>query len=163
MLAPVCYARGVTLYFAYGSNMHRAAMRARCPAARALGPARLDGHEFFIGIDGWGSVRRAPGQVVHGVLWRLTPRDVAVLHAYELLHKGIYDVRMLPVRSGSRTARAMVYRLRRAVTGQPRPGYAEMCASAARQWGLPDDHVRIIARWSVSRWTGSRAMAQGGA
>lgn len=151
----------MTLYFAYGSNMHRAAMMARCPGARSIGPARLDGHEFFIGVDGWGSVRRVPGKVVHGVLWRLTPRDVAALHAYELLHKEIYLVRYLPIRVGSRTALAMVYLLRRVGTGRPKPGYAEMCAAAARSWDLPDRHVRVIARWSISRWTGSRVIAQG--
>ena len=151
----------MTLYFAYGSNMHRAAMQARCPGARAIGPARLDGYEFFIGLDGWGSVRRAPGQTVHGVLWRLTPRDLAALHAYELLHKEIYLVRHLPVRVGSRTALAMVYLLRRPGTGRPKPGYAELCAAAARSWGLPERHVRVIARWSISRWTGSRRIAQG--
>ncbi len=151
----------MTRYFAYGSNMHRAAMQARCPGARAIGAARLEGHEFFIGIDGWGSVRRAPGQTVHGVLWRLTPRDVAALHAYELLHKEIYLVRHLPVRVGSRTALAMVYLLRRPGTGRPKPGYAELCAAAARSWGLPERHVRVIARWSISRWTGSRRIAQG--
>jgi len=151
----------MTLYFAYGSNMHRAAMQARCPGARAIGAARLEGHEFFIGIDGWGSVRRAPGQTVHGVLWRLTPRDMAALHAYELLHKEIYLVRHLPVRVGSRTALSMVYLLRRPGTGRPKPGYAELCAAAARSWGLPERHVRVIARWSISRWTGSRRIAQG--
>jgi len=151
----------VTLYFAYGSNMNRAAMAARCRGARAVGPARLYGHEFFIGVDGWGSVRRAPGKSVHGVLWRLTPRDLAALHAYELLHKEIYLVRHMPVRVGSRTALAMVYLLRRAKTGKPKPGYAEMCAAAARGWGLPERHARVIARWSISRWTGSRAIGQG--
>lgn len=151
----------MTLYFAYGSNMHRAAMTARCPNARAIGASRLDGYEFFIGVDGWGSVRRAPGKVVHGVLWRLTPRDMAALHAYELLHKQIYLVRYLPVRVDGRTALAMVYLLRRARAGRPKPGYAEMCAAAARSWGLPERHVRVIARWSISRWTGSRIIESG--
>ncbi len=141
--------------------MHRAAMTARCPAAHAVGAARLDGHEFFIGVDGWGSVRRAPGRTVHGVLWRLTPRDLAALHAYELLHKEIYLVRYLPVRVGSRTVLSMVYLLRRTSAGRPKPGYAEMCAAAARSWGLPERHVRVIARWSISRWTGSRLIGQG--
>lgn len=153
----------MTLYFAYGSNMHRAAMLARCPSARAVGPARLDGYEFFIGVDGWGSVRRAPGKVVHGVAWRLTPRDMAALHSYELLHKEIYLVRHLPMRVGSRTALAMVYLLRRAKAGRPKPGYAEMCAAAARHWSLPEHHARAIARWSISRWTGSRIIDSGNA
>jgi cation transport regulator ChaC len=152
----------MTLYFAYGSNLHRAAMQARCPGARALGPARLDSHRFFIGVDGWGSVKPSPGETVHGVLWRLTPRDLAALHAYELLHKGLYDVRHLPVRmgrdSGGRRALAMLYVLRRRYPGRPKPGYAELCAAAARSWQLPERYVREVSRWSTSRWTGSRAI-----
>ncbi len=91
----------MTLYFAYGSNLNRAAMARRCPGARAIGQATLEGYKFFVGIDGWGSVKRSAGDAVHGVLWRLTPRDIAALHAYELLHQGLYDVRHLPVRSGA--------------------------------------------------------------
>jgi gamma-glutamylcyclotransferase (GGCT)/AIG2-like uncharacterized protein YtfP len=148
----------MTLYFAYGSNMDRAAMRARCPGARAVGQARQDGYQFFIGVDGWGSVRRKAGSVVHGVLWKLTPRDMAALHAYELLDKGLYDVRELPVRVGARTVRAMIYLLRRRQTGTPKPGYAELCAAAARAWHFPERYVRSIERWSASRWTGSRVI-----
>ena len=69
----------MTLYFAYGSNMNGAAMKQRCPGARAFGVAALKGYRFFVGIEGWGSVKPSAGDTVHGVLWRLTPRDVAVL------------------------------------------------------------------------------------
>ena len=51
----------MTLYFAYGSNMNSAAMRRRCPDARAVGPARLEGYRFFVGLEGWGSVRPSGG------------------------------------------------------------------------------------------------------
>jgi len=124
----------MTLYFAYGSNMNRPAMRRRCPAARAIGPAILEGYRFFVGLEGWGSVARSAGDVVHGVLWRLTPRDIAALHAYELLHQGLYDVRHLPVRTEGRRVRAMIYLLRRRAPGKPRPGYVETIAAAARGW-----------------------------
>jgi hypothetical protein len=146
------------LYFAYGSNMHRAAMQARCREACAVGPARLDGYQFFIGAEGWGSVRRQAGSVVHGVLWKVTPRDLAVLHAYELLDKGLYDLRRLPVRAGARQVGAMIYLLRRRQTGTPKPGYAELCSFAAREWNFPAHYVRSLERWSVSRWTGSRVI-----
>jgi hypothetical protein len=148
----------MTLYFAYGSNMNSAAMAQRCPDARAIGPARLDGYRFFIGLEGWGSVRSSAGNQVHGVLWRLSPRDIAALHAYELLHKGLYDVRTLPVLHEARRMRAMIYLLRRRIEGKPRPGYVELCAAAARTWKLPERYVRSIERWSVSRWTGARVL-----
>ena len=151
----------MTLYFAYGSNMQRAAMQARCPGARAIGPAVLANHRFFIGIDGWGSVKASPGDTIYGVLWRLTPRDVAALHAYELLHKGLYDVRHLPVRHGTVLATAMMYLLRRRSAGRPKPGYVEMIAAAARGWKLPERYIRSVERWSVSRWTGARVIDVG--
>jgi cation transport regulator ChaC len=151
----------MTFYFAYGSNMSRAAMGRRCPGARAIGPATLEGYRFFVGLDGWGSVARSAGDAVYGVLWRLTPRDVAALHAYELLHKGLYQVRHLPVRVESRRSNAMVYLLRRRAAGRPRPGYTEMIAAAARDWKLPEPYVRSVERWSTSRWTGARVIDVG--
>ena len=146
----------MTVYFAYGSNMDRAAMRRRCPGARAVGPAVLEGHAFFVGIDGWGSVKPSAGDSVHGVLWRLTTRDLAALHAYELLHQGLYDVRHLPVRFGARRLPAMIYLLRQRAPGRPKPGYVEMIAAAARAWKLPECYIRSVERWSVSRFTGAR-------
>ena len=151
----------MTLYFAYGSNMDRAAMRRRCPGARALGPAILEGHRFFVGIDGWGSVKPQRGNSVHGVLWRLTPRDLAALHAYELLHQGLYDVRHLPVRFGARRRTVMIYLLRRRSAGRPKPGYVEMIAASARAWNLPEPYIRSVERWSSSRWTGARIIDAG--
>ena len=151
----------MTLYFAYGSNMSRAAMARRCPGARAIGPATLEGYKFFVGIDGWGSVKPSAGARVHGVLWRLTARDIAALHAYELLHQGLYDVRHLPVRNGSKRVRAMIYRLRRRAPGRPKPGYVELIAASARAWNLPERYVRSVERWSVSRFTGARIIDAG--
>ncbi len=151
----------MTLYFAYGSNMNRAAMARRCPGARALGPALLERHKFFVGIDGWGSVRPSAGEAVHGVLWRLTPRDIAALHAYELLHQGLYDVRQLPVRVSGKRVRAMIYLLRRRAPGKPKPGYVEMIAAAARGWKLPERYIRSVERLSVSRFTGARVIDTG--
>src|ERR1700690_2013210 len=117
----------MTLYFAYGSNMSRAGMRRRRPHPHSVGTAVLDHYRFIVGLAGWGSGVPAPGQSVHGVLWRLSPRDRAALHAYELVDKGLYSVRTLPVRqkekSGARRVPAMTYILRRQSPGRPKPGY----------------------------------------
>ena len=88
----------MTLYFAYGSNMCRAPMRARCPSAHEVGVATLAGHRFLVTADGYASVAPEPGGLVHGLLWRLAPRDIAALDAYESLDTGLYTVVTLPVR-----------------------------------------------------------------
>src|SRR5690348_8143555 len=98
----------MTVYFAYGANMERAAMRARCPGATALGTAVLAGWRYRI-ANGYGSVAPKSGARVHGVLWRLTPRDLAALNIFESLDSGLYRRVLLTVESGTRRARALVY------------------------------------------------------
>ena len=151
----------MTPYFAYGANMSMAAMRDRCPGARAVGPAALEGFRFFVGREGWGSVKPSPGDNVHGVLWRVSVRDLASLHAYELLHKGLYDIRRVPVLRDGRRVPALIYLLRRRTPGRPRPGYVEKIAAAARTWRLPEAYIRSVERWSPSRFTGARQVDVG--
>jgi hypothetical protein len=90
----------MTLHFGYGSNMSRALMAARCPGATPLGPATLHGWRFIIGAEGYASMVRQPGGVIYGVLWRLTPRDLAAVNAYERVDDGLYLRRIVPVRHG---------------------------------------------------------------
>src|SRR4051812_5042263 len=89
--------RVLMLHFAYGSNMSRALMRWHAPDARAIGLAQLPGYRFLITRDGYASVIRSAGMTVHGVLWRLSPRDLSLLNAYESIASGLYRRAMLPV------------------------------------------------------------------
>ena len=148
-------------YFAYGANMSMAAMRLRCPDAQAQGPAALVGFRFFVGREGWGSVRPSPGGIVHGVLWELSLRDLAVLNAYELRDKGLYDLRRMPVLRAGRRVPALVYILRAQIPGRPRPGYIEAIAAAARGWRLPERYIRGVERWSPSGFAGAAAVDVG--
>ena len=137
------------LHFAYGSNMSQALMRRRCPAAQAIGRAKLAGWDFIITGDGYASVVPKAGGIVHGVLWRLTARDLAALNAYESLDTGLYRRRILPVRAheGGPAERALVYVARDRRRGRPLPGYQAIVVAAARDWELPAGYVRRLERW----------------
>ena len=141
----------MTLNFAYGSNMSRPDMRARCPGATALGTATLAGWRFVINPDGYGSIAPRLGGVVYGVLWELTARDLAALNAYENVAGGLYLRRMLPVLHEGVREPALVYIARRQGEGTPRPGYIAIVVAAARDWGLPAPYIRSLMRWSPSR------------
>jgi gamma-glutamylcyclotransferase (GGCT)/AIG2-like uncharacterized protein YtfP len=134
----------MTLHFAYGSNMSRKLMQRRCPGARALGPARLDNWRFVITRDGYASLVRDPGVQVHGVLWLLSPRDLAALDAYE---ERAYLRRVVPVRHGATRRPALVYLAPERGGGRARPGYQELVVTSAREWKLPEDYVTTLARW----------------
>lgn len=135
----------MTLYFAYGANMERAAMRARCPGAAALGPALLRGWRYVI-AGGYGSVVPAPGTRVFGVLWRLTARDLAALNIFESLDSGLYRRALLTVESDGARARALVYVGRPGGRQKPMPGYQERLVAAATEWQLPQRYVAELRR-----------------
>ncbi len=152
----------MTVHFAYGSNMSRALMQARCPTARALGTARLDGWRFIVTQDGYASIVPSPGSAVHGVLWQLAPRDLAALNTYESLHTGLYRPRILPVRFHGRILRALTYIGRSRQEGRPRSGYQNgIVVPAARGWELPERYVAELSRWSPTAWCGARPAEPG--
>jgi gamma-glutamylcyclotransferase (GGCT)/AIG2-like uncharacterized protein YtfP len=133
------------IYFAYGANMERAAMRRRCGGATPLGPAVLRGWRYVI-AQGYGSVAPAAGCHVFGVLWRLTPRDLAALNAFESLDSGLYRRAMLTVETGGGRARALVYVGCRRGRRRPMPGYQERLVAAAQEWRLPRRYIAELAR-----------------
>ncbi|QCI68102.1 gamma-glutamylcyclotransferase family protein [Phreatobacter stygius] len=136
------------LYFAYGSNMHEADMARRCPGARVCGVARLDHHLIFINSEGYVAVGGTPGRSVHGVVWRLTARHVAVLDRYECVDRGLYRKRMLPVRLNGQTVMALVYAAGAIAEGQ-RPlsdHFRRAVRASALAWNLPPVYIARLDR-----------------
>lgn len=132
------------LYFAYGSNMDRAAMRQRCPASRPIGVAKLPRHRFLINADGYATVARDPRRTVLGVVWDLALSDVPALDRYESIGTGLYTKISQPVVLPGGARRALVYVGRTVKPGKPRPGYLDGVLAAARDWGLPADYLHEL-------------------
>jgi hypothetical protein len=149
------------LHFAYGSNMSRALMRPRCPHAHEVGAAVLDDHRVMIFADGYATVVPAPGERVHGILWRLTTRDLAALNVYERIDAGLFHAATMAVRCGTRRVAALVYVGRSRTPGRPRPGYLDLVVAAAGDVGLPASYVRKLERLAPSGWRASRVPEMG--
>jgi gamma-glutamylcyclotransferase (GGCT)/AIG2-like uncharacterized protein YtfP len=149
------------LHFAYGSNMSRSLMQRRCPMAAALGTAELPGWRFIVNRDGYATVVPCPGATVHGVLWRLTPRDLAALNAYEAVDSGLYRRARLAVTRAGRRHAALVYIGRNRTPERPKPGYMEMVVAAAREWDLPGAYISALEDWVPARPVRGRAPETG--
>ena len=132
----------MTLHFAYGSNMSRALMGARCRGAEAIGTATLSGWRFVVNPEGFGSIAPRPGGCVHGVLWRLSARDLAAINAYESVDSGLYVRRRLPVRCGGVQAMALVYIARR---------HERATAARSSPWGASRPRSRKRRPWARAR------------
>ncbi len=137
----------MTLHFSYGANMSRAIMRRHARDAAPLGVAELADHRFVITGDGYASVEPARGETVHGVLWRITPRDRVTLDAWENISAGLYRAETVPVRHAGELMPALVYFARPRGEGRPKPGYIELVIAAAREWHLPPRHIRALEAW----------------
>jgi Gamma-glutamyl cyclotransferase, AIG2-like len=125
------------LYFAYGSNMDRAAMARRCPRSLALGLARLQRHRLAVMREGWLTAVRDTHSAVHGVLWDLALADVPALDRYEGLPQGHYAKIVQPVIAAGAPKRALVYVGANAGPGKLRAEYFAEVVAAARAWPLP--------------------------
>lgn len=139
--------REVMLHFAYGANMHRAIMRRNAPAAVPVGVGSLADYRFTITVDGYASVTPATGDVVHGLVWRITPQDRMTLDVWESLDTGLYRVETLPIHHSGEHSPALVYIARESALGQPRAGYMELVIEAARVLGLPPDYIASLEPW----------------
>jgi len=135
------------LHFAYGSNMDRAVMCKHAPGAIPLGVARLEGYRFIVTADGYASVVPQARGCVHGLLWRLTARDLVTLDRWENIAAGLYRAELLPVITAGKRRRALVYVARLCRRGVPRPGYMETIVQAARECKLPAHYVASLQRW----------------
>lgn len=147
-------------YFAYGSNLCAVQMARRCPDAADPRPAVLADHDWLINERGVATVEPLIGSAVHGVLWRLTDGDLAVLDRAE----GVplrYRRQALPVRTSEGLTQAWVYIDHRVEAGAPRPGYLERVIGGAVHHGLPKSWINFLHRWDPSDWPHPPPRAKG--
>ena len=135
------------LYFAYGSNLDGAQMRRRCPGARLVGAAVLDGYRLrFAGRStAWGgavaTVIPMEGARVPGLLWELDARDLERLDGHEG-HPLVYERHQLVVES-DRGVRldAFVYVKNEARQALPSEVYLDTIWRAYRRHGFDEQSL----------------------
>ncbi len=135
--------------------MSRAVMGKHAPGAKPIGVAMLANYRFIITADGYASVEPMRAAAVHGVLWRLTPRDRAGLDAWESVAGGSYRPATLAVHRAGRRQMALVYLARPCGMGRAKSGYVELVVAAALAWELPPDYVASLQQWLPARPVGS--------
>lgn len=100
-----------TLYIAYGSNLNLGQMAHRCPTAKAVGTAKLQGYELLFRGDGnnaVATVEKKPKSNVPVLIWELEPSDEAALDRYEG-YPTFYRKEQVKVRQGRQWLSVMIY------------------------------------------------------
>lgn len=121
-----------TIYLAYGSNMHQGQMARRCPTARVLGSAGLEGFKLtFRGPHGGAvaNIEADPTGTVPVLLWEIQPADEASLDRYEG-YPFLYRKKILPIIFNRRRIKAMAYIMN---AGKPLGGPSDRYYNIIRQ------------------------------
>lgn len=138
-------------YFAYGSNMLAARLRARCASARVLGATRIEGFDIAFdkrSADGSGkaTLTVTAGATVHGVLFAMDEGDLATLDRLEGAGFG-YDVVNLPLQWNGKmvSARSYIANAHSREAGlKPYGWYRGLCLAGALEHDLPADWIRRL-------------------
>jgi gamma-glutamylcyclotransferase len=122
------------LYFAYGMNTNLAQMNQRCPSARALGAARLDGYRLE--FKSYATIVPSPKDSVEGVLWTITESDEWALDMLEG-YPEFYQKISVAVAQNDIKHIAMTYIMTpREQNHAPSDGYYSMVSEGYQQFGL---------------------------
>ncbi len=144
---------GSFLYFAYGSNLLSARLKARTPSARVAGRAVLSRFELRwhkIGVDDTGKCdvvfTDCPGDFVHGVAWLIRRAELRHLDRVEELGSGYYACNV-PIQLGGRRRLARTYRaIPTDPDLKPLDWYKRFVVLGAREHDLPEQYVARLAR-----------------
>lgn len=138
------------IYFAYGSNLLRERLTARCPGIKLHGTASLPGHRLTfdqLSTDGSGkgAFEPARGDALPGVLWSVPENELNNLDlaegagiAYARHWVGVVD-------DDGENCRVLTYRPLNPHKGAlPFDWYLALVLAGAKQHGLPGEHIDRI-------------------
>nr|WP_321464876.1 gamma-glutamylcyclotransferase family protein [uncultured Desulfobulbus sp.] len=134
------------LYFAYGSNMHLAQMRDRCPKSPLVGPGLLCGYRWIITTRGYANIVADSQAMVEGLLFQLDPEDERRLDGFEGVHLGNYRKVSVRVLSNREELNALTYIDPITTEGLPKGEYVGRINAAVRDAQLSPRYLHEVIR-----------------
>ena len=135
-------------YIAYGSNLNIPQMRFRCPDARIIGTANLDGWELLFKGSKTGSyltIEQKPGSTVPVAVWEVSEADERNLDRYEgfptFYYKKEMNLTIKGIKTGKlRNRRVFVYIMHEdSPIGKPSHYYLATCIDGYKSFGFDLD------------------------
>jgi len=149
--SPTSAARTIPV-FAYGSNLDEDQMGTRCPSSFPTFSATLPGYRLaFQGHSrGWGggvaTVVRDPSADVRGMIYEVTPEDLAALDRCEG-HPFVYQRALMPViTADDETRMVQVYRRTPGPSTTPSSEYFETISAAYSRLGFDEESLERAAQ-----------------
>ena len=127
------------LYLAYGSNLNLGQMARRCPTAKVVGTAMLEGYQLL--FNGVATIVPREGAVVPVGIWEIDKHCEEALDRYEG-YPSLYRKETLTVEMNGEQVDAMVYIMNRDRLALPAYSYYETIEDGYNDVGLDTAHLR---------------------
>ena len=133
------------LYFAFGSNLHKAQFKARCPGSRPVSRATLRGWRLAFRGNGHADILRQKGGVVHGALYEVTEADVRALDRYEGFPHYYHRIHIRVRDDEGRIRKAFAYKMRSdAENAEPSARYLLTILRGCAEWGIGPGSISAL-------------------
>lgn len=145
-------------YLAYGSNLNIGQMKFRCPSARIIGTAKIDGYRLLFKGSKTGSyltIEKAEGRSVPVGVWEVSETDELALDRYEGFPTFYYKKELLLPIEGIRShqirnRRCFVYIMHEdRPLGLPSGYYMGVCADGYYDFGF--DRSELLRAYYESK------------
>jgi gamma-glutamylcyclotransferase len=138
--------RKKVLYFAYGSNLWRKQMLARCPDNSEVGTGCLRGWRWIITTRGYASIVVSEGDYVLGKVYELSAADIHSLDRFEGVAQNHYRKEMIAVDVGGNSLSCLVYVDLVVEEGEPKEEYIARIDQGILDADFPEEYVTLYMR-----------------
>jgi len=133
-------------YFAFGSNLFKEQMTARCPESEYLYPGKLDNYVWLINERGYANIKPSEGDFVLGEIFSLSEKDIELLDVYESVAEGMYHHEVHSIQISEGYCDCLVYVDLNQVFGEPQFEYIKRINQGIESAKLPTDYVNKYIR-----------------
>jgi gamma-glutamylcyclotransferase len=134
------------LYFAYGSNLWREQMRARCPNHQVIANGVLKGYRWIISARGYANIVKSKPDEVHGAVYKISESDENRLDCCEGVHRGSYRKEMIMIEVEGKNVLCLVYIDPIEREGRAKKEYIEKINRGICDSELPSEYVNRYIR-----------------
>jgi len=133
-------------YLAYGSNLNKAQMSMRCPDAKVVGTAYIEGYRLLFKGSRTGSyftIEKEKGYRVPVGVWEVSEKDELHLDWYEGYPTFYYKKKLkVTLEETGKEVNAFVYIMdEKRPLGMPSPGYVRVCKQGYEDFGFDKAYV----------------------
>ena len=133
-------------YFAFGSNLSKEQMAARCPESSYFMSGKLANCVWFINDRGYANIKPSEGDFVLGEIFALSEKDIEHLDVYESVSEDMYHHESHTIQIQEGNCECLVYVDLNQVLGEPQFEYIKRINQGIESANLPMDYVNKYIR-----------------